>query len=170
MKKALWSGLAYLGVSFFLSGLQGSLYFFPIPLPAIWFIVLTFYSFRKSLWFSLWLNIPHLLVIASFSVASWAPMILQMNAMTLAFYFIRERFHTQKLHIALGASGGFVIFQALTWLRESLWSAWSWPPLLSWVGTGLCTLLVAPFIIFALDSVTQRIDYERIDTLENLRI
>ncbi len=170
MKKNLWSALAYLSVSFFLSGLQGSLYFFPIPMPAVWFIVLTFYSFRKSLLFSLWLNIFHLMVLASFSTMAWAPMILQMNLITFAFYFIRERFRTETLHIVLGASGGYFAFQSMNWFFGLSWTQLSWPPLLTWTGTSLSTLILAPFIIFALDSVTHKIDYERIDTLENLRI
>ncbi len=170
MKKSVWSAITYLSVSFLLSGLQGSLYFFPIPLPAVWFIVLTFYSFRKSLLFCLWINIPHLFVVAAFSTVAWAPMLIQMNLMTLAFYIIRERFHTKPIHIALGAAGGFFIFQSMHWLRELYWGQWDWPPALSWLGSSLATLVVAPLIIMALDMVTQRIEYERIDTLENLRI
>ncbi len=170
MKKTLWSAVTFLGLSFILSGLQGSLYFFPIPMPATWFIVLAYYSFRRSLIFSLWLNIGHLFVIASFATVSWAPMLVQMNLMTLAFFIIKERFHTQPMHIALGASGGYFIFQSLHWFREMFWFQWSWPSVFSWFGTSLTTLLLAPLIIFALDTVTRRIEYERIDTLENLRI
>jgi hypothetical protein len=170
MKKTLWSALAFLGLSFLLSGLQGSLYFSPIPLPASWFVILTYYSFRKSLIFALCLNFAHIFVLASFAQIPWAPMILAMNLLTIAFSLISERFHTQSLHIALGASGGFLLFQTIDWfIRMPLWRL-EWPPLLTWAGTSLSTLVVAPVLIFTLDAMTRKIEYERIDTLENLRI
>lgn len=170
MKKYFWLSLIFLGFSFFLSGLQGSLYFFPIPLPAFWFIILTYYSFRKKLAFSLLLNIPHALIIAAFATVSVAKFIFLMNIVTIAFYFIRERFHTSQWHITLAAGGGVFLFLVTTWLADLGLHNLSWPPFLPWIGLSLSTLLFSPPLVLFLDRLDQRIEYDRVDMLENLRV
>lgn len=170
MKKTISYCLTFLGFSFFLSGLQGSLYFSPIPLPSFWFIIFTFYTFRKSLRFSLLMNIPHALVIASFSTLNLGLFLILINFFTISFHFIWERFHTNRWHMSLSAGGGYFLFLLTFWIFETGPFQFHWPPVLQWFGASLSTLIVAPFLISVLDGINKRIEYERIDTLENLRI
>ena len=170
MKKSILFTLSFMGISFFLTGLQSSLYFSPLALPAFWFIILTFYSFKKSLFFSILMNVPHALVIISFSLLPLPRLLILMNLMSLFFYFTRERFHTSNWHISMASSCGILFFLSMDWLLDSALYEFSYPSLFSWVGMALSTLLFSIPLVFILDKIDQKIEYERIDTLENLRI
>ena len=170
MKKSVGLCLIYLLISFVLSGLQGSLYFFPIAMPFFWVIILTYYSFKKSLLFSLLANLAHIFVITAFTTMPPAQLLLIVNLISLSFYFLRERFHTNQWHMtAASASATFAIFLA-NWLLGMTGSGFYYPQFLTWLGASFITLLVAPAFIFILQKIDQRIEFERIDTLANLRV
>jgi hypothetical protein len=170
MKKLFLQYSLFLGSSFILTGLQGALYFSPLPLPAFWFIIFTYYSFQKSLSFSLCINVAHALVIGSFAYLNFGVLLLVLNGMSLSFYLLKERFHTQIWHISLGTGFGLFLLHSVLWLIQNGEFFWAWPPLLEWVGTALATFLFSFPIIFLLDKFDRQIEYERIDTLENLRV
>lgn len=170
MKKAFLFTISFMGICFFLTGLQSSLYFSPVALPSFWFIILTFYSFKKSLFFSILMNIPLALVIISFSLLPLPRLLILMNLMSLFFYFTRERFHTSNWHVSVASCCGILFFLSLDWLLDSTLYGFSYPNLFSWIGTALSTLLFSMPLVFVLDKIDQRLEYERIDTLENLRI
>ncbi len=170
MKKTLVFASIALGLSFILSGLQSSFYFFPIPLPAFWFIIFAFYSFRKSLSFSLLTNLAHAFVIISFSSVSISRLLIFLNLLSFFFYLIRERFHTNHWHISLACAGGSFVFMFSDWLIDAVQLGFNPPPIISWVSLSISTLVFAPPFVFLLDKIDQKIAYERIDTLQNLRI
>lgn len=170
MKKNLLSLLFFLSVSFLLSGLQGSLYFFPISIPYFWFIIFTYYSFRKNLLFSLVANLFHAFVICCFTSISVSMLLITMNLLTLGFVAIRERFHTSQLHIAIASGLGCFFFLLSKWSIQCLYSSFFYPQLLSWVSVSFVTFLVSPLLIRFLASFDEKIHYERVDTLVNLRI
>lgn len=170
MKKFLLLSVLFLGSSFLLSGLQSSLYFFPLSIPAFWFIIFSYYSFKKSLLFTLAMNIIHALVIASFATPNLGQFLILLNLLSLAFYMLREHFHTNHWHISLASSAGFVFLMLACWFFSLGSTGWVFPNVLSWLGTATTTLIAAPPIIFLLDHFDKQIEYERVDTLENLRI
>lgn len=170
MKKNLISLFFFLSVSFLLSGLQGSLYFFPIPMPYFWFIIFTYYSFRKNLLFSLIANICHAYVICSFTAIPISTLLLIMNFMTLGIVAVRDRFHTSQLHIAIASGLGCFFFLLSKWCMQGFYNSFFFPQVLSWFFVSLTTLLFAPLLIRFLKTFDERIHYERIDTLVNLRI
>ena len=170
MKKPFLFTLIFMGLSFLLSALQSSLYFLPLPRPAFWFIILTAYSFRKSLKFSLLMNIPHTLGLVSFSFLPLGRLLILMNLMSLFFYFTRERFHTNHWHMSLGSGCGILFFLSINWFLDSFFYGLHYPQLFHWMGMALSTALFSMPLMFILEAIDQRLEYERIDTLENLRV
>ena len=170
MKKIFLSSFLFLSTSFLLSALQGNLYFLPFSMPLFWTIILAYYSFRKSLKFVLLLNIAHCLVLISFSTIPPSHLIMSMNLFSLAFYFVKERFHTNFWHISLGASMAAVTFKMAQWLGSGLVHQFIFPNLLEWLRIGIITFAIAPFLVNFFERLDEKIQFERIDTLENLRI
>jgi hypothetical protein len=170
MKKNSVSLFLFLTFSFFLSGLQGSFYFLPLPLPHFWFIILTYYSFNKPLLFILVANLAQTLMLSSFSSSFLSIPLLTMNAISICFYAYSQRFNSDWKHMSLAAGIGSLAFHLIDWLLVSLQLGLRIPTLLPWISTSLVTLLLAPLIITVLSGLEKRIYYERIDTLENLRI
>lgn len=170
MKKFVLYAMTFLAPSFVLSALQGSLYFSPVALPVAWIICLTYYSFRKSLMFSLFMNIPMSLVVISFSILPIGRLLILINIISFFFYLTRERFHTSLWHIALASGSGLFFFLTMDWLLDGLWFQFSAPNLLSWFGMSLSTTIFAFPFIYILEKIDKKIEYERVDTLENLRI
>lgn len=170
MKKILLPSLLFILTSFVLSGLQATLYFFPIQVPLFWITVHAFYSFRKSLLFSLTLNIAHTLVIISFSTTPAGQILLTMNFFTIVFYFIRERFHTGLAHIALASAVSSFIFFSANWFLHAIQRNLYFPNLGSWISMALTSLILSYPLAFFLEKMDDKIQFETIDTLENLRI
>jgi nitrogen fixation-related uncharacterized protein len=170
MKKKILLLLSCLGTSFLLSGLQGNFYFLPIPMPYFWFIVLTYYSFQKSIVFSLITNIFHALILSSFTSLSVSLLLVCLNLMTFIFATISERFNTTTLHIAIASGLGSLFFSFFLWTIQSLHYNFTPPPVGHWLGTSIMTFIFSVPLFFLLKSFDHKIQYERIDTLENLRI
>ena len=170
MKKTALCYVYFLAVSFFLSGIQSSLYFLPFSMPYFWFIVLTYYSFNKNLIFCVTLNLLHLFVICQFSSISLFTLLINMNFISLAFILIRDRFHVGLLQISMSAGLGCFIFLLNGWFLNSLSHGFHIPQLLSWFGASIMTALFTPLLIPLLEFIDKKIHTERIDTLENLRI
>lgn len=170
MKKQLLSLLFFLTLSFLLCGLQGTLYFLPFPRPYFWFIILTFYSFQKNLLFCLMANILHICVIGSYSAVSLSFLLLIMNFYSLFLILIRERFHTSKRHVIVASGSGCLFFLVAQWFFECFQVQFYSPPIWSWLFTSLMTFAISPLIVLLLDKVNTYIQFETVDTLENLRI
>ena len=170
MKKYFLSSLLFLVPSFLLSALQGNLYFLPFSLPMFWCIFTAFYSFRKSLMNSLFLNLFHTIIIISFTTVNPSQLILTMNIFTLFCFIIRERFHTNLWYITLASSAMSFLFLFSQWFFTIFSKEFYFPSFLSWVGISLATGLFAPLILMFLDKLDQRIQIEKVETLENLRI
>ena len=170
MKKTILSMALFLTLSFFLCGIQASLYFLPFALPYFWFIILCYYSFNKNLNFSLICNFLHTFVISQFSSVSISTLLICMNILTLLFLLIRDRFHIGLMQISLSSGLGCFFFLFYAWMVNSLLHGFYYPNILSWIGSCLMTLIFSPVIISLLSFVDKRIHTERIDTLENLRI
>ncbi|MEM7646622.1 MAG: hypothetical protein AAF203_06925 [Pseudomonadota bacterium] len=170
MKKNFMSLILFLSVSFVCCGLQACLYFLPLPLPFFWFAILSYYSFKKSLLFALLINVIHVLVITTFTTVSGGLLLLIMNVFTLAFYLLRERFHTSHIHISVGSGIGCLLFLFSYWLGEGLLAGFSYPRILHWLLASVVTLIVTPPLVLFLESIDSWIHYERIDTLQNLRV
>ncbi len=170
MKKNILSAFFFLATSFFLSALQGNLYFLPFSMPIFWAIIMAYYSFRKSLEFAMVLNILHCLLLISFTTTSPSQIILTMNLFTLAFYFVKDRFHTNFWHISIAAALSAVSFKVSQWILTSFFHQLIFPNILEWFGTGIITFATALFLVNFLERVDEKIQFERIDTLENLRI
>lgn len=170
MKKNLLCLTFFLTISFFLSGLQASLYFLPVPLPHFWIIVLTYYSFQKPIVFSLSANLFHILVLASFSSTLFSIPLLVMNVLTLSFHMISQRFNTTWTHLSFAAGFGSLTYHVLDWFLAGMVHAFAYPSLFTWASTSLVTFLFTPVLTPILHSVDKRIHYDRVDTLENLRV
>ena len=170
MKKELISSLLFLAPSFLLSALQGNLYFSPISLPMFWCIFLTYYSFKKSLPQSLLLNIAHCFIIASYTTASLSQLILTMNGFSLVCYALRSRFNTGTIHMTLTSGAITLIFFISQWLLQVTSDSLYLPRLLGWIGTALVTTLVAPFFMHLLSAIESKIQAEKVETLQNLRV
>ncbi len=170
MKKNILSLTLFLTLSFFLSGLQGSFYFLPLPLPHFWFIILTFYSFQKPLLFILVANLTHALVLSAFSASTLAYPLLVINILSFCFFVFSQRFNTNWSHISIAAGLGCFTFHLTDWFLSGLSYGFATPNFLSWLSTSFVTFLFAPPLVHVLSSIDQRVYYERIDTLENLRI
>ena len=170
MKKTSVCLLLFITLSFFLCGIQASLYFLPFSLPYFWFVILTYYSFKKSLQFSLVCNLFHIFIISQFSSIGISSLLVNMNLVSLLFLILRDRFHIGLLQMSLSSGVGCLFFLFNSWFLSSMANGFYWPNLWSWVGSSLMTVLVAPAIIPILSFFDQKIHIERIDTLENLRI
>ena len=93
-----------------------------------------------------------------------------LNIITFTFAIIKERFHTSHIHIAIASGAGCLFFMLSTWSVQSFIHNIYSPNLLGWIGTSIMTLIFAPPLIFILNTIDEKIHFERIDTLENLRI
>lgn len=162
--------MLFLFSSFIFSGLQATLYFFPVSMPLFWLIITTYYTFRKSLIYSLILNVAHTLLIISFTTLAPSRLLFSMNILTLVFYIIRERFHTGLIHIALASGVSTFFFLSGQWFLQILQKNLYLPPFGSWLGISLMTLVAAYPLAYFLEKIDGKIQFERVDTLENLRI
>lgn len=170
MKKNALSLFCLISLSFLLSGLQGNLYFLPVAMPYFWFIIFTYYSFKKDLLFSLTANAIHVFVLSSFTSLSLSLLLTLLNLTGLVFFIIKERLHTTNLHITIASGAGCLFFIIANWSIKIFFNPFFTPNWTSWMGTFFTTLIVAPPLIFILDQIDHKIQFERIDTLENLRI
>ena len=170
MKKELISLFYFLLIGFLLSGLQSSFYFLPIPMPHFWFIILTYCGLKKSLLFNLVANIFQVIVISAFTVTLVSLFLLLLNGISLGLWTFRERFHTNRLQMSLAAGFGSFLFLFLVWTWESLSYGFSFPPILQWTLEAGVTLICAPWLVYILESLDSWVHYERIDTLQNLRV
>lgn len=170
MKKLFLSSLLFLIPSFMFTALQGNLYFFPISLPMVWCAILSYYSFKKTLLHSLLINIVHTVIIVSFTTITPSQLILTMNLFTLSCYFVRERFHTNNWHISLTSGALSFVFLFSQWALHVLSRNLYMPEFFSWVGTSISTVLFAPVFIYLVQSIDEKIQIEKVETLENLRI
>ena len=170
MRRTLLSLFLFLGTSFFLSGLQSNFYFLPFPVPHFWFIVLTYYSFKKDLLFSLVANILHSLIICSFSSISISFFLIIINLFSLSFHLIGKRFHTNNQHLVLAAGSGCFLFYFFKWCLLCLRYDFFYPSFLPWIGASLMTLIVALPFLFVFDRIDKKIHSERISLLKHLRI
>ena len=170
MKKNAFSLFFLMSVSFLLSGIHGNLYFLPLPMPYFWFAIFAYYSFRKSLNYVIVANLMHIFVITSFSAAKPAALLLLLNLFSLAFLFIRERFHTTRGHIAIASGTGTFLFLFINWSIQSFAGHFMYPQFFIWLGISFSTLLFALPLIAFCQKIDDRFYVERIDTLQNLRI
>ena len=170
MKKTALSLIYLLLLSFVLTALQGNLYFLPLSVPYFWFIIYTYYSFKKPLLVSLTANLLHVFILSAFTSLSIGLLLVVLNLITFFFSTVSERFHTQSGHIAFASAAGSFLFLFIVWISQCFFYPFYYPNLLSWIGTSIATLIVAPPIVYILGMIDQKVHYERIDTLQNLRI
>ncbi len=170
MKKALLSLISFLGISFFLSGLQATLYFLPITLPYFWMVVLSYYSFHKSFLFIMVANFFHVLLLMSFTTASPAILLVTLNGISMILFIIGQRLNITQIHMALGSALSCVVLLFSIWLFTGITALFYFPPILSWLGISLMTFAAALPLLGFLKIIDSRIHLERIDTLANLRI
>ena len=171
MKHSLRSFILFLGTSFFLSGLQGHLHFLPLPIPHFWFIIMTYYAFKKGLFFSLITNFSHSFIICSFTSIFIGLLLILINSLTFLFIIIDEQFRIKNKHITLAAGIGCFCFLFFKWCLQSLNYGFSYPQFFQWISTRLMTLVVAPPILFVFDKIDKKIqmDSEQVELLKNLR-
>ncbi len=170
MKKSALTLLTFMGISFFLSGLQATLYFLPLTLPYFWVIVLSYYSFHKNFLFILTANFFHVLILVSFTTTSPALLIVLLNGVSMILYVIGQRLNITQMHMALGSALSSLVLLFLIWLFGSLTHVFEFPPLFSWIGITLMTFVFALPLLSILKAIDGRIHLDRIDTLANLRI
>ncbi len=170
MKKHLFSLVTFISFCFVLAGLQGNLYFLPVSVPSFWFIIFSFYSFKKPLLFSLVCNLLLALTITSFSAISISLLIGLLNIFTFAFVVIRERFHTSNFHIVVASGSGYLLFLFLKWFIQCFSQGFYYPNIVNWIVSAIFTTLLAPIFIAILSKLDEKIHFERIDTLQNLRV
>ena len=170
MKHSLMSLTLFLGTSFILSGLQSHLQLLPLPAPHFWFIIITYYSFRKNLFFSLTANIFHGFIICLFSSVFIGSFLILINLTTFFFVIIGERFPVNNRHMMTGAGAGCFLFLFFKWLFQCLNYGFSQPRLFQWISTSLATFIVAPFFFFVFDKIDKKINSERVETLKSLRV
>ncbi len=170
MKRPLMSLVLFLGTSFFLSSLQGHLQLLSLPIPHFWFIIITYYSFRKSLFFSLTANFLHGFIICLFSSIFIGLLLLLINLSTFFFVIIGERFPVNNKHIVIGAGAGCFLFHFFKWFVQCLNYGFSQPQFFQWISTSLATLIVAPFFLYIFDKIDKKIHFERIEVLKSLRV
>ena len=156
---------------FLLSGLQAHLQILPLPIPQFWFIILTYYSFKKNLFFSLIANFMHSFIICSFSSIFIGSFLLIINVLTFFFVLIGEKFKIENNHITLASGIGLFFFYLFDWYLQSLGNGFLHPPIFQWITTGLVTLIMAPPIILFFDKINRKIEFnfKRIEVLKNLR-
>ncbi len=169
MKRSLMSLLLFLGTSFILSGLQSHLQFLPLPVPHFWFIIITYYSFKKSLFFSLITNFFHSFIICSFTSIFIGFLLILINILTFLFIIIGEKFPINNKHIVIGSGAGCFLFHLLKWCVQCISYGFFHPQFFQWISTSLVTLIVAPFILFVFDKTDKKIHLERIELLKSLR-
>jgi hypothetical protein len=170
MKKPLSLAFLYLFVSFFLCGVQGSLYFLPLAMPFFWMIILTHYSFQRSLLFSILTNIPHALVITSFTSLSLSFLLIMMNLVSLTFFFFKDRFHINLWYKMSGAAAGTFTLLSTTWVVGVFNKGFYYPDIFSWTASSIFTFLFSPLLFLFFQRLEQRIELERVDMLANLRV
>ena len=169
MKRSSMSLIMFLGVSFFLSSLQSHLQFLPLPIPHFWFIIITYYSFKKSLFFSLTTNFLHGFIICSFTSVFIGLLLIFINLLTFVFIIIGEQFPINNKHIVMGAGAGCFLFHFFKWCVQCLNHGFFHPQFFQWISTSLATLIVAPFLLAIFDKIDKKIHLERIEILKSLR-
>ncbi|MCB0379477.1 MAG: hypothetical protein KDD33_13370 [Bdellovibrionales bacterium] len=163
--------MIFLFVSLILSGLQASLHFLPFALPAFWFTVMVYYSFEKPLLFSLIANSFHIFVLTEYTSASLAPLLFSMNIVSLVLVFLRGRFHLGMLEKTTATAISFLSFQLSYWILASWFlDQFYYPNLLAWLGMALVTTLAFPLVFVFLKMIDSRLNTQRVDTLEILRV
>ena len=172
MKYSFMNLFLFLGTSFFLSGLQSHLQFLPVPIPHFWFIIVTYYSFKKSLFFSLITNFLHSFIICSFTSLFIGLLLILINLLTFFFTIVGEQFRVNNRHITLAVGIGCFSFHFFKWCVQCFnHGFFFYPQLFQWVSTSLVTLLMAPFILSVFDKIDKKIhsDLEQVELLKNLR-
>ena len=170
MKRFLTSFTVLMTTSFFLCGLQSNLYFLPLPLPYFWFVLFTYYNFKKNLMACLTINIGHACLIASFSSLPVSHLLFVLNAMSLVMVSVRDNFQTSRAHMMFASGIGSLCFMLFLWFFNCFQKGYYWPPLMLWGATAFVTFSVSPFLIGFIEKIDQRIYLDRVDTLQNLRV